>query len=81
MLISPVVIALLGFLVAATSALLAGGVAWGVFRATLERQREEINHLSGEVKALSMTVHDLATKVAVLTDRNSRTTPPPGPHA
>jgi len=80
-LISPVVIALLGFLVAATSALLAGGVAWGVFRATLDRQREEISHLTGEVKALSITVNDLSRQVAVLTDRHARSTPPPIPHA
>lgn len=77
MIISPVVIALLGFLVAAVSALLAGGIAWGVFRATLDRQREEITQLAGEVKALTGTVNDLSKQVAVLTDRHSRSTPHP----
>lgn len=76
MTISPVVVTLLGFLVAAVSALLAGGIAWGVFRATIERQGKEIAELASEVKALSGTVHDLSKQVAVLTDRHSRLTPP-----
>lgn len=77
MTISPVVIALLGFLVAAVSSLLAGGIAWGVFRATIERQGREISDLASEVKALSGTVNDLSRHVAVLTDRHSRLTPSP----
>lgn len=80
MIISPVVIALLGFLVAACSALLAGGIAWGVFRAQLEHQQKKIDLLSDEVKALNTTVQVLTTKVAVISDRHereSRVTPHP----
>ena len=56
----PITFALLGFLLAAVSSLVAGGIAWGAFRAQLERQRDEIRDLRGEVRALarpSTTLH------------------------
>lgn len=75
MTLQPITFALLGFLLAAVSALIAGGIAWGAFRAQLERQRDEIHELRTEVRALSQTVHDLMTRLAVVADRNEREHP------
>lgn len=75
MTLSPVTFALLGFLLAAVSSLVAGGIAWGAFRAQLERQRDEIHELRTEVRALSQTVHDLMTRLAVVADRHEREHP------
>lgn len=75
MTLQPITFALLGFLLAAVSALVAGGIAWGAFRAQLERQRDEIHELRTEVRALSQTVHDLMTRLAVVTDRHEREHP------
>lgn len=72
MTLQPITFALLGFLLAAVSALIAGGIAWGAFRAQLERQRDEIHELRTEVRALSQTVHDLMTRLAVVADRHDR---------
>ena len=72
MTLSPVVLTLLGFVLALASAILAGGVAWGVFRAQLERQREELGDLRREVRELRETVHDLTTRLAVVADRHAR---------
>jgi hypothetical protein len=70
--VSPVVLTLLGFVLALASALLAGGVSWGVFRTQLERQREELGDLRREVRELRTTVQDLTTKLAVVADRHGR---------
>ena len=70
--VSPVVLTLLGFVLALASALLAGGVSWGVFRTQLERQREELGDLRREVRELRTTVQDLTTKLAVVADRHDR---------
>lgn len=75
MTLQPITFALLGFLLAAVSALIAGGIAWGAFRAQLERQRDEIHELRTEVRALSQTVHDLMTRLAVVADRHEREHP------
>ena len=72
MTLAPVTFALLGFLLAAVSSLVAGGIAWGAFRAQLERQRDEMHELRTEVRALSQTVHDLMTRLAVVADRHAR---------
>ena len=72
MTLAPITFALLGFLLAAVSSLVAGGIAWGAFRAQLERQRDEIHELRTEVRALSRTVHDLMTRCAVVADRHER---------
>ena len=76
MTISPVVITLLGFLLAALTALITGAVTWGMFRAQLEHQQKKIDALSTEVRELTTNVQTLTTQVAVLTDRHSRLTPP-----
>lgn len=70
--VSPVVLTLLGFVLALASAILAGGVSWGVFRTQLERQREELGDLRREVRELRETVHDLTTRLAVVADRHAR---------
>lgn len=70
--VSPVVLTLLGFVLALASSLIAGGISWGVFRTQLERQREELGDLRREVKDLRDTVHDLTTRLAVVSDRHSR---------
>ena len=75
MTLQPITFALLGFLLAAVSALIAGGIAWGAFRAQLERQRDEIRDLRGEVHELAQTVHDLMTRLAVVADRHEREHP------
>lgn len=75
MTLAPITLTLLGFLLAAVSALVAGGIAWGAFRAQLERQRDEINDLRTEVHALAQTVHDLATRLAIVADRHEREHP------
>ena len=72
MTLAPITFALLGFLLAAVSSIIAGGIAWGAFRAQLERQRDEIHELRTEVRALSQTVHDLMTRLAVVADRHER---------
>lgn len=72
MTLAPITFALLGFLLAAVSALVAGGIAWGAFRAQLERQRDEIRDLRGEVRELAQTVHDLTTRLAIVADRHDR---------
>ena len=53
MTLQPITFALLGFLLAAVSSPVAGGIAWGAFRAQLERQRDEIHELRTEVRALA----------------------------
>jgi hypothetical protein len=73
--LAPVTFALLGFLLAAISALVAGGIAWGAFRAQLERQRDEIHDLRDEVRALARTVNDLTLRLAVVADRHDREHP------
>ena len=75
MTLAPITFALLGFLLAAVSSLVAGGIAWGAFRAQLERQRDEIHELRGEVHALAQTVHDLTTRLAIVADRHEREHP------
>lgn len=77
--ISPVLLALLGFLLAVLTALVTGGVAWGAFRAQLERHREEIHELRDEVRGLRTVVADLTTKLAVMADRHSREPSMPTP--
>ena len=72
MTLQPITFALLGFLLAAVSALIAGGIAWGAFRAQLERQRDEIHELRTEVHELARTVHDLTTRLALVADRHER---------
>lgn len=75
MTLQPITFALLGFLLAAVSSLVAGGIAWGAFRAQLERQRDEIRDLRGEVHELAKTVHDLTTRLAIVADRHDREHP------
>lgn len=72
MTIAPITLALLSFLLAAVSSLVAGGIAWGAFRAQLERQRDEIRELRTEVRDLAVTVHDLTTRLAIVADRHER---------
>ena len=50
-------------------------VTWGAFRAQLERQRDEIRDLRGEVHELAQTVHDLTTRLAIVADRHEREHP------
>jgi uncharacterized protein (DUF3084 family) len=58
--ISPILLALLGLLVSALGALLAGGVAWGRFAAALDRLREDHRELRTEVQRAVDAVTGLA---------------------
>jgi hypothetical protein len=58
--ISPVVLTLVGFLLAAVSALLAGGVAWGRFAAALDSLRADHKALRDELKEAVHTLGGVA---------------------
>lgn len=60
MTLSPVLLTLLGFLLAAVSALIAGGIAWGRFAAALESLRSDHAALRAELKEAVHTLGDIA---------------------
>lgn len=49
--LSPIILALCGFLLAAVSALIAGGVAWGRFASVIDQLREDHKALRADLKA------------------------------
>lgn len=73
MTLSPIALALLGFLLAAIGALLGGGVAWGALKRDTTATRNKVDKLEGKVEELLTQLARLATSVAVLTDRADRT--------
>lgn len=52
MIISPILLALLGLLLSALGAVVAGAIAWGRFAAALDRLREDHRETRDEVKKL-----------------------------
>ena len=65
MTLSPILLALLGLLLSALGAVVAGGIAWGRFASALDRLREDHRETRDEVKRLVDTV----TKHAVTQSR------------
>ena len=76
--LTPALLALLGMLVAALSALVAGGVAWGRFAGALETLRGDHAELRADVRraaeagaqigAIVQTIADLKAEVGALRD-------------
>jgi biopolymer transport protein ExbB/TolQ len=58
--ISPVVLTLLGLLVTAVSALLAGGVAWGRFSSALEALRADHAGLRADLKGVVSAISEVS---------------------
>lgn len=76
--ISTTTLTVLGLLLAASSALAGGAVAWGVLRQTVTQLRELVHELREDVTALRDEVVTLTRTVAVLQDRSDRQ--PTGQH-
>lgn len=80
--ISATTLTLLGLLITVATALVAGGVTWGAFKAQLESLaaantalRTHLDVLAAKVDELHTTVSDLSTRLAVVTDRTDRHPP------
>lgn len=71
MTISPVLFALLGFLLTALLALLAGGVAWGRVQAVLEQLRSDYRDLREELRRGAVDGAELAVQRQRLADHDA----------
>lgn len=82
MVVTPPILTLLGLLIAAVSALIAGGVAWGRFAAALDQLRQDHRDLAArveraiadgaEIGVLRQSLADLRAEVSALRDHRHR---------
>lgn len=71
MTLSPIILTLLGLLLACISALVSGGIAWGAFKVQLDTLAKALEATEKRVERLTDAINTLSVRLAVFDERHS----------